>query len=290
MTDRLPSSLPKFRVAITGDFENLAMKAVPWATLGDDAEFVAFNKPFGTLPEAARALRDFDAITLMHERIPLTRELLEQLPRLKLIVFSGNRNEALDDTAAAARHIVVCRSRPNFEVPADEPGGRSPAELAIALLMTCTWRTGEATALIRQGGWAFHPGVPLRGKKLGIVGYGSIGRPVARFGAALGMDVLAFGRSLTEARAHAEGVTCVDLGTLLSNADVISIHLPLNDSTRGMIGAQQIAQMRDGVIFINTARAAIIVEQPFLEALQTGKIAMAGLDVSGKSRFRPATR
>jgi D-3-phosphoglycerate dehydrogenase len=277
--DAQARSPDRFRVAVTGDFERLAMKVAPWNTLGEDAEVVDFVTPFGSARETVEALRDFDAITLMHERIPLTRAVLEQLPRLKLIVFSGNRNETLDDHAAAARHVIVCKSSPNFDVPPDAPGGESPCELAIALLMACTWHTGAATTLIRQGGWAFRPGVPLRGKTLGIVGYGGIGRPVARVGAALGMQVLAFSRGLTDAAARAENVTRADLNSLLKGSDVISIHLPLNASTRGMIGAQQIAQMKHGVILINTARAPIIDEQPFLEALRTRKISMAGLDV-----------
>ncbi len=274
MTDKT-----RFRVAVTGDFEGLALKVAPWSMLGDDAEVVAFTEPFASARETVLALREFDAVTLMHERIPLTREIIEQLTRLKVVVFSGRKNETLDDKAAAERGVVVCNSNPKFDVLADEPGGKSPSELAIALLLSCTWQTGSLTTLIRQGGWAAPPGVPLRGKALGILGFGSVGRPVARTGAALGMRILVYSRSLTEETATAEKVTRTDLDTLLQASDVISVHLPLNASTRGMIGAKQIAQMRDGVILINTARAAIIEEQPFLDALRTRKIAMAGLDV-----------
>lgn len=277
MTDKT-----KFRVAVTGDFEGLAITAAPWSALGADAEVVTFTEPFASASEAVVALRDFDAITLMHERIPLTREIIEQLPRLKVIVFSGRKNETLDDKAAAGRGVIVCNSNPKFDVPGSEPGGKSPSELAIALLMGCTWHTGPLTTLIREGGWAAQPGVPLRGKTLGILGFGSVGRPVARVGLALGMRVLVYSRSLTQEPANAEGVMAADLETVLQQSDVISIHLPLNTSTRGMLGASQIAQMKDGMILINTARAAIIEEQPFLEALRTRKIAMAGLDVYWK--------
>lgn len=270
---------PKFRVAVTGDFEGLAMKVAPWSTLGEDAEVVAFTKPFASARETVLALRDFDAVTLMHERIPLTSEIIEELPRLKVIVFSGRKNETLDDKAAADRGVVVCNSNPKFDVPGHEPGGKSPSELAIALLMGCTWQTGPLTTLIRQGGWAAPPGVPVRGKTLGILGFGSVGRPVSRVGLALGMRILVYSRSLTDETAAAEEVTRADLDTLLKKSDVISIHLPLNAATRGMIGAKQIAQMKDGVILVNTARAAIVDEQPFLEALRNRKIAMAGLDV-----------
>ena len=275
MTDKT-----KFRVAVTGDFERLALKVAPWSTLGEDAEVVAFTEPFASARETVLALREFDAVTLMHERIPLTREIIEQLPHLKVIVFSGRKNETLDDKAAADRGVVVCNSNPKFDVLADEPGGKSPSELAIALLLSCTWHTGHLTTLIRDGGWAAQPGVPLRGKTLGILGFGSVGQAGrARLGMALGMRILVYSRSLTEEAANAEQVTRADLDTVLKVSDVVSIHLPLNASTRGMIGAKQIAQMKDGVILINTARAAIIDEQPFLEALRTRKIAMAGLDV-----------
>jgi phosphoglycerate dehydrogenase-like enzyme len=270
---------PKFRVAVTGDFEGLAMKVAPWSTLGEDAEVVAFKEPFTSARQTVVALRDFDAVTLMHERVPLTGEIIEQLPRLKVIVFSGRKNETLDDRAAADRGIVVCNSNPKFDVPDDEPGGKSPSELAIALLLGCTWQTGPLTTMIRQGGWAARAGVPLRGKTLGILGFGSVGRPVARVGLALGMRVLVYSRSLTDEDANGENVTRADLDILLQESDVISIHLPLNASTRGMIAAKQIALMKGGVILVNTARAAIIDEQPFLEALRTRKIAMAGLDV-----------
>lgn len=274
MTDKT-----RFRVAVTGDFERLAMQAAPWSTLGADAEVVAFTEPFASASETVVSLRDFDAITLMHERIPLTREIIEQLPRLKVIVFSGRKNETLDDKAAADRGVIVCNSNPKFDVPGSEPGGKSPSELAIALLLSCTWQTGPLTTLIREGGWAAQPGVPLRGKTLGILGFGSVGRPVARVGLALGMRVLVYSRSLTEEAANVENVVRADLETALQQSDVISIHLPLNTATRGMLGAAQIARMKDGVILINTARASIIEERPFLEALRTRKIAMAGLDV-----------
>lgn len=276
----------RFQVAVTGDFESLAMSVAPWHTLGGDAKVVAFTRPFESAAKTVEALRDFDAVTLMHERIPLTREMIEQLPRLKLIVFSGSKNATLDDRAAADRGITVCRSNPRFDVPGGGPGGNSASELAIALLLACTWQTGAATALIREGGWAFRPGVPLRGKTLGIIGYGRIGRPVARMGSALGMRVLVFNRNLTAEGARAENVASVDLDTLLKTADAISIHLPLNDATRGMIGAREIALMKDNVIFVNTARAAIVAEQPFLDALRGGKIAQAGLDVFWEEPLR----
>ncbi len=280
----------RFRIAVTGDYENVALKSAPWNTLGDGVEVVSFTKPFRSLQETVTALRDFDALAMMRERTPMPREALEKLPRLKLIVFSGLMNETLDHPAAAARNIIVCRSLGmggNDARPATQGGGGSPSEQALALMLACAKHIPAADALIRQGGWALEPNIPLRGKVLGIVGYGSIGKPVARYGQALGMPVLGFSRSLTDEVARAEGVTRADLETLLRTADVISIHLPLTAATKGIIGAREIGWMKPGVIFINAARAHIVDEQPMLEALRTGKIAMAGLDVFWEEPLPP---
>jgi D-3-phosphoglycerate dehydrogenase len=278
-----PAGTPaRFRVAVAGDYENLALKHAPWNSLGDDAEVVSFNKPFRSSQEAIRALRDFDAVALMRERVPMPREVLEHLPRLKLIVFSGLMDETLDHAAAKERNIIVCKSMPAQPGPRVQGGGGAPSELALTLMLACARQIPAADALIRSGGWAFQPGIPLRGKVLGIVGYGGIGKPVARYGQALGMSVVGFSRSLTDEVARAEGVSRADLETLLRTSDVISIHLPLTSATTGMIGAREIGWMKPGVILVNTARAPIVDEQPVIEALRTRKIAMAGFDVFWK--------
>jgi phosphoglycerate dehydrogenase-like enzyme len=274
----------RFRVALAGDYEYVALKSAPWNTLGGDAEVVSFNKPLRSTQETVTALRDFDAIVLMRERTPMPREVLEQLPRLKLIVFSGLMNATLDHKAAAERNIIVCNAL-GMGGDEDDPAasGGGPSELTLALMLACAWHIPQATALIRQGGWIMQPDIPLMiplaGRVLGIVGYGGIGTRVGRYGQALGMKVLGFSRSLTEEAARTDGVTKADLETLLRTADVVSIHLPLTAQTRGMIGAKEIGLMKPGVILINTARGPIVDEPSMLEALRTRKIAMAGLDV-----------
>lgn len=278
----------RFRVAIAGDYEYVASNAAPWNTLGDDVEVVSFNKPFGSTQETVKALRDFDAIVLMRERVPMPRAVLEQLPRVKVIVFSGLMNATLDHKAAAEHNIVVARALFGADEedapPATGAGGfGGPAELTMALLLSCAWHIPQANALIKQGGWNMQPAIPLKiplaGKTLGIVGYGSIGTRVGRYAQAFGMKVLGFSRSLTDETARADGVTKSDLETLLRTSDVVSIHLPLTAQTRGMIGAKEIAMLKPGVIFINTARGPIVDEASLLEALKTGKIAMGGFDV-----------
>jgi phosphoglycerate dehydrogenase-like enzyme len=279
----------RFRIALTGDFEDLALRAAPWNTLGDDVDVVSFNKPLTSPQETIRALRDFDVIVLMRERTPLSRQVLEHLPRLKLIVFSGLMNATLDHTAAAERNIVIARalgmSGADDEAPAagGGGGGGGPAELALALMLACAWHIPSADTLIRRGGWAMQPEIPLKiplaGKVLGIPGYGGIGARAGRYGKALGMSVLGFSRSLTDEIALADGVTRADLETVMRNSDVISVHLPLTALTKGMIGARELGWMRPGVIFINTARGPIVDEAALLEGLRTRRIAMAGFDV-----------
>jgi phosphoglycerate dehydrogenase-like enzyme len=296
---------PHFRVAITGDYEDLALRAAPWGTLGDEVEVVSFNKPLTAPRDTIKALRDFDAVVLMRERTPMPREVLEHLPRLKLIVFSGLMNATLDHKAAAERNIVIARalgmSGSDDEAPAVNAGGGAgaggagagagggsggggPAELALALMLACSWHIPQADALIRRGEWSMQPQIPLKiplaGKVLGIPGYGGIGARAGRYGKSLGMKVLGFSRSLSEETARVDGITrAPDLETIMRNSDVISVHLPLTAQTRGMIGARELGWMKPGVIFINTARGPIVDQAALIEALKSRRIAMAGFDV-----------
>jgi phosphoglycerate dehydrogenase-like enzyme len=271
----------RFRIALANDYEGVALNAAPWDTLGPDVETVSFNKPLNTPQETIRALRDFDAVILMRERTPIPRQVLESLPRLKLIVFSGQMNATLDHKAASERNIVVAQAMGMGD--SGEVGGGA-GELAFALMLACAWHIPAADALIRSGGWVMQPQIPLKiplgGKTLGIPGYGAIGSRVGVFAKALGMKVLGYSRSLTEEMARADGITrAPDLDTVMRDSDVISVHLPYTNQTRGMIGAKELALMKPGVIFINTARAPIVDEKAFLEAVRTRRIAMAGLDV-----------
>jgi phosphoglycerate dehydrogenase-like enzyme len=296
MTTAEGKTPPHFRVAITGDYEDLALRAAPWNTLGDEVEVVSFNKPLTVPRDTIKALRDFDAVVLMRERTPMPREVIEHLPRLKLIVFSGLMNATLDHKAAAAHNIVIARALgmtgSDDEAPAASAragaggggGGGGPAELALALMLACAWHIPAADALIRRGEWSMQPQIPLKiplaGKVLGIPGYGGIGARAGRYGQSLGMRVLGFSRSLTDETARADGITrAPDLETIMRNSDVISVHLPLTAQTRGMIGARELGWMKPGVIFINTARGPIVDEAALIEGLKSRRIAMAGFDV-----------
>jgi phosphoglycerate dehydrogenase-like enzyme len=268
-----------FRIAVCGDYERLAARS-PWSSLGKDVEAVIFNEPFASTQATTDALQNFDAVALMRERTPLPRAVLEHLPRLKLIVFNGPSNATLDYAAAVERKITICHAMgARTGEPQNTGGGTSPAELTLALMMACAWQLPAADALVRRGGWAFQPGVAMRGKVLGIVGYGNIGKPVGSYGKALGMKVLGWSRSLTDDKAQADGIFRADLETLLRTSDVVTVHLPLNAGTSGIIGAKQIGLMKPGAFLINTARAAIVDQAAMIAALRSRKLAMAGLDV-----------
>lgn len=297
--DAMSATSKKFLVGVPGDYERLAAKA-PWHTLGEDVEVVFFDKPFRSPEATVKALKDFDALALMRERTPLPRAVLERLPRLKLIVFSGPSNQAMDHAAAAERNIVVCNAaRLPTAAPADagessrprRVGG--PAELTFALMLACAWSLRTADQAVRGGEWTVPPAIQLNGKTLGIVGYGGIGGSVGRCARAFDMRVLGFSRSLTDEIARADGITKTDLETLMRTADVISVHLPLTAQTRGFLGSREIGWIKPGAILVNTARAQIVDEAAMLEALRTGRIASAGFDVYSEEplpRNHPLTR
>jgi phosphoglycerate dehydrogenase-like enzyme len=267
----------QFRVAIMGDYEDVATRFADWSKLGSDVEVVAFNRRFETQDELTAVLADFDVITLMRERTPLPREVIAHLSRPKLIVFTGKRNSALDYGAAKERQIIVCNTPSQMSHLGSQSS--SPAELTIALMLACAWRIPQADARVRRGEWASPAVAALRGRALGIVGYGRIGKVVALCGRALGMKILAFSRSLVSEVAASDGVVQCDLDPLLHNADVVSLHLPLTPETSGVIGRQQFDAMKPGVIFVNTARAGLVEGTALIDSLRNGHIAMAGLDV-----------
>ncbi|MBM3569140.1 MAG: D-2-hydroxyacid dehydrogenase family protein, partial [Alphaproteobacteria bacterium] len=183
---------------------------------------------------------------------------------------TGMRNGAIDLAAATRRGIVVSGTRGS---------SGSTCELTWGLILAAARHIPAADARLRQGRWTVPMGMGLEGRTLGVVGLGRIGAQVAKVGAAFGMKVMAWSRSLTHDKAAAVGVQRAELDTLLSSADVVSIHLVLAAETRGLIGRTRLETMKPGSILVNTARAAIVDEAALVDALNQGQIAAAGLDV-----------
>ena len=199
------------------------------------------------------------------------KSVLDGAPGLRMVCISGTGVEDVAVSEATARGIVVAN------VPG--PSNRAVAEHCLALLFAVARAIPAQDRSIRRGEWKAAQGIELGGKVFGIVGVSGISCELAPLARALGMDVISWSRNNNPARAAAIGSRAVALDDLLANADVISLHVRLNDATRGMIGASQFARMKHGAILINTARGGIIDEASLLSALQRGTLLGAGLDV-----------
>ena len=277
------------KLALLDDYQKVALRMADWDRLRKRGiDITVFHEPFASVDDAAQKLASFDILGLLRERTAFPRALIEKLPNLKFMVLTGARAASLDDKAATERGIPISTT----------PGGTSnapTAELCWALLMSCARDLAKAERLMRSGGW--HDGIRqmnvLEGKRLGILGLGKLGTRVAGYGKAFGMDVVAWSPNLTAERAAAVGARHVSQDELLSTSDFISIHFPLSDRTRGLIGTAELAKMKKTAILINTSRGPIVDEAALIAALQNGTIAHAGLDVYDKEPLpagHPLTR
>ncbi|KMO16189.1 D-2-hydroxyacid dehydrogenase family protein [Methylobacterium indicum] len=258
------------RVAVLDDYQGVAAGLADWAGLGPDVAVDFFREPVPPAEAAAR-LAPYDVLCLMRERMPLDAALAAALPALKLVVFTGGRNPSVDTAALRARGVTVCNTR-NGE------GGIATAELTVALMLACARALPREFANMAGGRWQETLGEGLEGRTLGLVGLGRIGARVAAVGRALGMRVTAWSPNLTPERAEAGGATLAAREDLFSQSDVISLHMVLAPSTRGIVGPAEIARMRPGAILINTSRGPLIDEAALLAALGEGRIRV-GLDV-----------
>ena len=261
------------KVAVLDDWQGVARGSADWSKLEARAEVTFFAEAFATEDEAASALAGFDILLAMRERTHFTGSLLRRLPKLRMLGTTSARTLSLDMKTATERGIVVCNTTGG-------PGSAATAELALGLLIAGFRAIPAGDAAIRAGG--FQRGVPvgaaLEGKTLGVLGLGRIGARMARYGRALGMEVLAWSQNLTEERAQAEGATLADKDALLARADAVSIHLVLSERTRGLVGAAEIARMKPGAVLVNTSRGPIVDEAALVEAVRAGRI-VAALDV-----------
>lgn len=201
-------------------------------------------------------------------------ELVAQCGALKHIVFLGTGAASYMNPAELSAHGVTVHTIKGY-------GDTAVAEHAMALMFSACRDVAAMDRSIRSGTWSTREGVQLRGKTLGIIGLGGIGREAARIGRGLGLEVIAWNRT------PRDGENLVALDDLLARSDVISLHLAFNDDTRSFLGAAQIARMKPGVILINTARGALVEESALIEALRSGPIRHAGLDVFHTEPLRP---
>jgi phosphoglycerate dehydrogenase-like enzyme len=258
------------KVAILDDYQNLALAMADWSSVAGRAEITVFNDHVADPDAVVERLLPFDVVCVMRERTPLPREVIERLPQLKLIASTGRRNASIDMVTAEERGIRVTatgyRSTPTIE-------------MTWALILASARHIVRESNSVRDGGWQASIGRELDGKVLGVLGLGNIGAQVARIGLAFGMKVIAWSQNMTPQIADAAGATLVTKDELFREADVVTIHLVLSKRTRGLVGAAELALMKDTSMLINTSRGPIVDEGALIQALTSRSIAGAALDV-----------
>lgn len=259
-----------FRVAVLDDYPSAVLSSADWGVLRERVQVAVYSDHLDDENDLAHRLRDADAIVATRERTPFPRSLLDRLPRLRLLVTTGMANAAIDLAAARERGIVVAGT----PLPA-----RQTAELAWALIMATMRGVVAEDREIRRGGWHATLGRELAGSTLGVLGLGRLGRQIATWGHAFDMTVIAWSPNLDPALARDERVEPVGEDDLYRRSDVVSIHLRLSDTTRGLVGARQLALLGPRGFLVNTSRGPIVDEHALVDAVRTGSIAGAGLDV-----------
>jgi phosphoglycerate dehydrogenase-like enzyme len=256
-------------IALLDDYQGKAIEAAPWGAI-EGATVTTFDHHLGDHDAVAAALKDFDVLVCMRERTQLPAHVIEQLGSTQLIVTAGMRNLAIDMDAARARNIDVCGT---------QMLGYPAAELAWGLVMGLFKCLPAEHQAMREGKWQTTLARGLKGKTLGLWGLGKLGQRVARMGQAFEMRVIAWSQNLTAEQAAEHGVERVELDTLLTESDVISIHVVLSDRSRGRIGAAELGRMKSSAYLVNTSRGPVVDEVALIDALQNDTIAGAGLDV-----------
>lgn len=269
-------------IVILDDYQD-AVRKLHCATRLDAYSAKVYTNTVKGLGQLSVRLKDADVIVLVRERTHITRQLIEKLPRLKLIAQTGKVGNHIDVTACTERGIAV----------AEGVGSPvAPAELAWALTMAAMRRLPQYIANLKHGAWQqsglkaasmppnFGLGSILRGKTLGIWGYGRIGQIVAGYGKAFGMNVRIWGREASRAQALTDGYQAAATSEeFFSQCDVISLHLRLTEETRGAITLETLSCMKPTALLVNTSRAELIEPDALIAALNRGRPGMAAVDV-----------
>ena len=261
------------KVAVLDDYQDAFRQIVDVEKYKDKYNFKVFNNPFSDEKEATIELDDFEALFIMRERTPMTKSLIENLPKLKYIMTSGMRNKAIDLETVKKQNIIVCGTEINPN-PA--------AEITWALILGLYRNMRQEIDNMFQGYWQTTIGFELKGKMLGLIGLGKIGTQVAKVAKAFGMEVCAWSENLNLTHANEIGVLPMSKEDLLKSSDIVSIHLVLGERYKHLITMKEIEMMKKTSFLINTSRGAIIKEDDLVQALKDEKISGAGLDVFEK--------
>lgn len=261
-----------FQLALLDDYQDVASRMADWDRLAGRVQVDAIHEHIPDVDDLAKRLRDYDAVMMVRERTRFPRAMFERLPNLKLLVTAAMWNVAIDLDAATDHGVQVCGTR---------DWSFATAELALGLMISLARHIPQEDRAMRAGKWQTRLGMGLHGKTLGLLGLGSLGGQMARFGNMLGMEVLAWSQNLTAEAAAGQQATLVAKDELLAHADVISIHLKLSDRTRGLLGRHELGLMKPSAYLINTSRGPIVDEAALFDVLSNQKIAGAAIDVYG---------
>ncbi len=269
-------------IVILDDYQD-AVRKLECATKLEPYQAKVYTNTVKGLGQLSFRLKDADVIVLNRERTHMPRQLVEKLPKLKLIAQTGRVGSHIDIHACTERGIAV----------AEGTGSPvAPAEMAWALIMAAMRRLPQYVGNLKHGAWQqsglkagsmptnFGLGVVLRGKTLGIWGYGKVGQLVAKFGSAFGMKVLIWGHAASRENAILDGFTAASSREeFFAQCDVLSLHLRLVDETRGIVRLDDLARMKPTALIVNTSRAELIEPEALISALNRGRPGMAAVDV-----------
>tara|TARA_B100001057_G_scaffold293172_1_gene293259 strand:+ start:253 stop:1203 length:951 start_codon:yes stop_codon:yes gene_type:complete len=274
------------KVAILDDYQNVSQQFVDLEKLSGKYEFKIFSEPFVDETDILDQLSDFDALLIMRERTPMTKNIIDNLTKLKFIITSGLRNKSIDLEAAKKRQIIVCGTEINIH---------PTPELTWALILGLARNIKEEIDNMYQGYWQTTVGVELKGKVLGLIGLGRVGSQVAKIGKVFGMQVMAWSENLDLDRCKQLEVLPCNKEDLITSSDFLSIHVQGGERYKDCITLKELDKMKKTAFLINTSRGPIVNEEDLIIALSTNEIAGAGLDVyekeplpeNNKLRFLP---
>ena len=274
------------KVAILDDYQNVSQQFVDLEKLSGKYEFKIFSEPFIDEADVLEQLSDFEALLIMRERTPMTKNIIDNLPKLKFIITSGSRNKSIDLEAAKKRKIIVCGTEINVH---------PTPELTWALILGLARNLKEEIDNMYQGYWQTTVGVELKGKILGLIRLGRVGSQVAKIGKAFGMQVMAWSENLDLNKCKELDVLPCSKDDLIKNSDFLSIHVQGGDRYKDCITLKELDKKKKTAFLINTSRGPIVNEDDLINALSTNEIAGAGLDVyekeplpeNNKLRFLP---
>jgi len=257
-------------LTVLDDYQGVALECADWSAVQARWDVQVIREHLDDEDALVERIAGSEIVVAMRERSPFPAALFDRLPALRLLVTTGAKNAAIDLAAAKAHGVTVCGTGNT---------GNAVPEITLGMIIALARNFVAEDAAVRAGGWQHTVGTGLAGSTLGVVGLGRLGIPVAQLAGAFGMSVIAWSPNLTAERAAEHGVRAVDKATLFAEADFVSVHMPLSERSRGLIGADDLARMKPTAYLVNTSRGPIVDEAALIDVLRERRIAGAGVDV-----------